>query len=172
MRKRKRLIGLIAILCLTAGTGYAVNKVLDNIIGEIPADAEPALIKASSCFADARVTDNPKRNYTGCIAEIQTIMKGPVNEQTSLRCYYYLAFSYFMNKEYDNAHHQAVKMLKLALKLHPDNSTVKYTAALVENIQDGEIENLEDVNISLTAQGFTEAAGLGEELRKAGGKKQ
>jgi hypothetical protein len=167
MRKRKRLIYLTVLLFLIAGTGYAVNKALDGIVGEIPADAEPALREAAACFANARVTDDAKRSYSGCIAKIRTIMEGKISDQTLLRCYYYLAFSCFMNKEYDEAHAHASKMLALALRLYSGHSTVKYTAALVENIRDEEIDSLEDINISLVAQGLAESARLGEELRRA-----
>jgi|GEM_PF-6009894 hypothetical protein len=168
MSRKKLLFKAAFLFVLLAGSvAYSVPKALDGIIGEIPPDAEPSLLEASTLFANARVTDNPERSYTGCITAIDGIMKREVSPQTRLRCHYYLAFSHFMNNDYAAAHTQASELLVLALRLYPDNGLVKYTSSLVENIREGEIDSLDDVNISLAAQNQSEAARLGEELKRA-----
>ncbi len=162
-RAWNRLAAAVLFL-LAIETAYCINETGDAILGEIPPNADKYLPEAAECFKNARVSDKIEQNYAGCIAKINGILGKGAARQTELRCHYYLSFAYFMNKDYPAAYVHARKMLALALALHPDNRLVKYTSALAENIRNGDIESLEDVNISMTAQNMQTAAGLSEDL--------
>lgn len=169
MRKwlKRRRAWLVLPACLAAVVACGAGSAAFTVLGEVPPDAEPALREAAALFAGARVSDRADQSYASAIAGIGRLLEGPVSDETRLRGHYYLAFSHYMNKDYDRAYAEAKTLLALALKRHPGHPVVTGAETLADAVRDGDVAGLDDVAISLAAREWTESARVAEELRQA-----
>lgn len=120
---------------------------------------------AVELFLQAKVSDNPLLDYHHSIRAFNQILSTSKDANIIARCHYFLAFNWFILKDYKRASYEALNFLKDARDVYPGNPAVSYANDIVAVIDDGSA-SLDDVLNSLVAKDMKTNALFGKSLKK------